>query len=75
MLTTAGSSFAARSAKLSGAALAKAGSVGAPAASGTASATARAIVAARAVGRRIRRMVGLSLEDWPHMVRRAAAGN
>ncbi len=46
-----------------------------PAASGMASATARATVAARADRQRIRRMVGLSLEDWPHMVRRAAAGN
>ena len=42
MLTTAGSSLAARSAKLSGAPLAKAGSVGTPAASGMASATAKA---------------------------------
>jgi hypothetical protein len=73
MFTTAGNSFAARSAKLSGDDLAKADVDGTPAASGTASATARATAAAD--GQRIRRMGENSLADWPDMARRPAAGN
>ena len=74
MFTTAGSSLAARSAKLSGAPLANAGSLG-TIASGAATAKARASVAARAEGQRIRRMIESSLEVLRDMVRSAAAGN